>query len=82
MRDRGKCRVADLEEGGVMVLGYNEAMPVISRIDVHESERGIVLQEIEAWELPNNDLAEDAVGVGFHLSLPIRQFSSLPRLQI
>jgi hypothetical protein len=44
-------------------------MPVTSRIDVHESERVVVLQKLEAWDLPGNNLAEDAVGIGFHLSL-------------
>src|SRR5262249_23495781 len=31
------CVVADLEDGGVVVLGGNETMPVVGRIDVHES---------------------------------------------
>jgi exonuclease III len=44
-------------------------MPVTSRIDVYESERVVVLQKLEAWDLPGNNLAEDAVSIGFHLSL-------------
>ena len=44
-------------------------MPVTSRIDVYESERVVVLQKLEAWDLSDNDLAEDAVGIGFHSSL-------------
>jgi hypothetical protein len=38
-------------------------------MDVHESERVVVLQELEAWHLPGNYPAEDAVGIGFHLFL-------------
>ena len=44
-----------------MLLRYNETMPVVSRIDVHESERVVVLQQFEAWHLPDNDFAENAV---------------------
>jgi hypothetical protein len=47
-------------------------MPVISWIDVHESERVVVLQQFGAWHLPDNNLAENAVGVGFHYLLPYK----------
>src|SRR5215831_17001567 len=50
----------------VVLLRYNEAMPVVSRIDVHESERVVVLQQFEAWHLPDNDFTEYAVVIPFH----------------
>ena len=39
-------------------------MDVISRIVIHERER-VVLKVLEAWDLSDNDLAEDGVGIGF-----------------
>jgi hypothetical protein len=47
-------------------------MPIICGIDVHESKRRVILQKLESLDLPGNDLAENAVGIGFHLSLPVR----------
>jgi len=43
-----------------VLLGYNETMPVTSRIDIHECERVVVLQQFGAWHLPDNNLAENA----------------------
>ena len=39
--------------GGGLSEPYR-TMPVTSRIDVHESERVVVLQKLEAWDLPGN----------------------------
>jgi hypothetical protein len=58
----------DVEEGGVMFLRQNETMPVISRIDIHDGKRVVVLQKLKTRHLPRNNLAEDAVGIGFHVS--------------
>src|SRR6516225_4962371 len=66
-RDRGKRVVADLKDGGVVILGDNETMSITSRVNVHESKRVIILQKLETWHLPGNDLAENAVGICFHL---------------
>src|SRR6516162_9285482 len=69
IRDSGKCLIANVKDGRKVLLRQNETMPVISRIDVHDCERAIVLQKLKARHLPGNDLAEDAVSIGFHLCL-------------
>jgi hypothetical protein len=62
-----------------VLLRYNETMPVVSRIDVHESERVVVLQEFESWHLPDDDFAENAVVIPFHRSsLPTKRWSLNP----
>src|SRR4051794_19347329 len=77
-RDCGKCLVSDIKESGVVLLGEDETMPVVSWKDVHDGERVFVLQKLEACALPKNDLAEDAIWVSFHLSsTPSR--TSLPK---
>ena len=70
-RDGGKRLVADVEERGVVFLRQNKTMPVISRIDIHYGECVVVLQKPKTWHLPGNDFAEDAVGIGFHLSFHV-----------
>src|SRR5260370_42298833 len=56
----------DLEDARVVRLGDYEAVPVMDRIDVHEGERVGVLEQLEARHRAGDDLAEDAIGNGFH----------------
>src|SRR5689334_23661282 len=53
-------------------------MPFISRIDVHDCERAIVLQKLKARHLPDNNLAEDAVSISLHLCLLSKPRSTGP----
>jgi hypothetical protein len=45
-------------------------MAVISWIVIHERERVVVLNKLEAWDLLAHDLEKDAFGIGSHSFLP------------
>jgi hypothetical protein len=53
-----------------VLLGQDEAMAVIRRIVVHKRERIVVLKKLEAGDLSDGDLAEDAFSIRFHSFLP------------
>ena len=44
-----------------MVFRNDKGMPVIERINVHESVSEIVFIQFESWYLAPDDLAEDAI---------------------
>src|SRR6202042_3060281 len=51
-------------DGRPMALGNGQRMARVHRIDVHEGDGVLVLEQLEAGDLSRDDLAEDAVGVG------------------
>ena len=61
---RGQHIGRDDVDGRPVALGDGECMARIHRIDVHEGDGVVVLEELEAGNLARDDLAEDAIGVG------------------
>ena len=65
LNDGGELVGRDLEQVARVLLGDHERVAVRARVDVHEGDRPVVLVDLPDGQFAGDDLAEDAVGVGW-----------------
>ena len=65
---RHRCHrlFADRVQVARVLLGDHQTMPIVGRIDVHESERLLVFKHLEARNIAADYLAENAIALFTH----------------